>query len=96
MLEARALLSIPIERDRVLFAWSGAGDGETCVDHRLQKSIPTGTGGAAFSDTIGLRLFECIVNGDRESRVRLLGQACIASVIPSKKNASAFSLLPWR
>ena len=48
-----------------------------------------------FRPCRSFRLLERIVDGYRKA-VRLLARRCIAFVIPSRKNASAFCLLPWR
>ena len=51
----------------------GAGDGEAGADHRVEKGLPAGAGGAFVA--IALGLLEGVVDGDRKGRVRLLGEA---------------------
>jgi hypothetical protein len=47
--------------------------GEAGADHRVEKGLPAGAGGALVALALGL--LEGVVDGDREGRVRLLGQA---------------------
>ena len=73
MLEARALVPIPIDRAAALRAHRpGAADGEACHDDRGQKRIPAGAGGAIGA--IAFRLFEGVVDRDRKGRMNLFGQ----------------------
>ena len=51
----------------------GTGDGEASANHCFQEGVPASVGGAVAA--IALGLFEGVVDGDREGRVRLLGQA---------------------
>ena len=74
MLEARALVPMPIDASRPLRPhWPGAGDGEAGLDHRVEKGLPAGAGSAVCAVALGL--LEGVVDGDREGRVRLLGEA---------------------
>ena len=45
---------------------------------------------------LALRLLEGVVDGDREGRMRLLGEAVHRLRHAVEEEASAFSLLPWR
>ena len=51
----------------------GAADGEAGADHRVEEGVPAGAGGAVVAVALGL--LEGVVDGDREGRVRLLGEA---------------------
>ena len=69
-------------------------DGEARADHRVEEGLPSGAGGAFGA--LALRLLEGVIDGDREGRMRLLGQAVHRLGHAVRKKASAFSLLPWR
>ena len=46
--------------------------GEAGADHRVEKGLPAGAGGARVA--LALRLLKGVVDGDRKGRVRLLGE----------------------
>ena len=51
----------------------GAADGETGFDDGGEEGVPAGIGRAIA--TVALGLLEGVVDGDREGRMRLLGEA---------------------
>src|SRR2546428_12522264 len=53
--------------------WPGTSDGKPSTEDRIKERLPPGTRCPAI--TLGLRLLECIVNGNWKGRVRLLSQA---------------------
>ena len=74
MLEARALVP---DADHAVAQLGphrpSAADGEAGADHRVEEGLPAGAGGAVVAVALGL--LEGVVDGDREGRVRLLGEA---------------------
>ena len=74
MLEARALES---DADHAVAQLCPhrpcAADGEAGADHRVEECLPAGAGSAFVAVALGL--LEGVVDGDREGRVRLLGEA---------------------
>ena len=74
MLEARALVS---DAEHAIAQFGShrpsAADGEAGSDHCVEKGLPASAGGAVVAVALGL--LEGVVDGDRESRVRLLGEA---------------------
>ena len=97
MLEARALLPIPIVRLPSFSAHRPrAGDRQAGSDDGVQKSLPTGASRSRLSPS-RLRLLERIVDGHRKPRMCLVRESRrIAKVMPSRKKVSAASLLLWR
>jgi hypothetical protein len=73
MLEASALVPMPNRALLPLGAHRpGAADGKAGFDHGSEKGLPAGAG--VPSASVAFRLLEGVVDGDRKSRMRLLGE----------------------
>ena len=84
---------MPIMRPAALRAHRpSAGDREAGLDHGIKESLPTGAGSALGPFLLGL--LEGVVDGDRETGMRLFGEAAHRLCHSSEKKCFCFILVP--